>query len=163
MPDSSESVISLSIARHAVQFILRLALDAEPKRCFGLIGHQKSASTISHAASLPDIGTEKYANAILKNRDLQHILKKWTAQEIRPCGIFFTTENGTLPDNADIKKLEDSLKKSIPEFIGKPIIYLPLMLNTAGCLEAFAYLIGKDSFVSTALILEEDGQQRENR
>ncbi|MDX8403935.1 MAG: hypothetical protein R8K54_05960 [Mariprofundaceae bacterium] len=161
MPDSSESVTSLSIARHAVQFILRLALDAKPKRCFGLIG-QKSASTISHAASLPDVGTEKYANEILKNRDLQHILEKWTAQKIRPCGIFFTTENGKVPDYADMKKLEDSLKKSIPEFIGKPIIYLPLMLNTAGCLETFAYLIGKGSLVSTPLILEEDGQQREN-
>lgn len=161
MSDNSKPVASLSIARHALQFILRLALDAEPKRCFGLIG-QKSTSIIDHAASLPDIGTGKFANLIFKNSDLQHTLKEWAKQEITPCGIFFTTENGEIPDYSDMKNLDDSLKKSMPDFIRKPVIYIPLMLNTAGCLEAFAYLIGKDSLTAVPLILEEDGQQREN-
>ena len=161
MSDKTEPVTSLSIARHALQFILRLALDAEPKRCFGLIG-QKNGSIINHAASLPDIGTGEFANGIFKNSDLQHILKKWTTQEITPCGIFFTTENGEIPDRSEMEKLGKSLIKSIPEFVEKPVIYMPLMLNTAGCLEAFAYLISNDSLNAVPLILEEDGQQREN-
>lgn len=161
MSDSSEPVTSLSIARHALQFILRLALDADPKRCFGLIG-QKSASTISHSASLPDIGTEECANEIFNNSDLQHTLEKWSAQGITPCGIFLTTENGAIPDYSDIEALEESIKKSIPELSDNPIIYMPLMLNTAGCLEAFAYSIDKNSLTAIPLMLEEDGQQREN-
>ncbi|MES0372309.1 MAG: hypothetical protein ABUK11_08525, partial [Mariprofundaceae bacterium] len=134
MPDTSEPVTSLSIARHALQFILRLALDAEPKRCIGLIGH-KNSSTITHTASLPEIGTGECANEIFKNSDLQHTLEKWTADQITPCGIFFTCKNGEIPDYSAIAALEKSLLNSIPELTKSPVIYMPLMLNTAGCLE----------------------------
>ncbi len=160
MSDILEAVTSLSIARHTVQFILFSALDANPKQCCGLIGQHES--TISHAVLLPDIKLVHSAKHIFQNSDLQHTLKHWKEQGVTPCGIFFTTVNGKVPAYSELKKSENFFKKTMAEFTEKPFIHMPLMLNTAGCLEAFSYRLGKDALLSIPLILEEDGQQIKN-
>ena len=60
------------------------------------------------------------------------------------------------------QQFEDLLKREIPELAGTPITHLALMLNTAGCLEVFAYQIHQGLPVPVTLILEEDGQQQKN-
>jgi hypothetical protein len=162
MSDISESITSLSIARHTVQLILRSALDAEPMRCFGLIG-RKNESTISHTAPLAIMGIQQSAAHVLKNCDLQHILERWDKQSVVPCGLYFTTENGELPQIKELESYEKALTSASASLPGSALIHMPLMLNTAGCLEAFTYQLHENALVSIPLTLEEDGQRMDSR
>jgi len=161
MSDKFKPVASVSIARHAVQFILRSALAAGSVRCFGLIGRQNGL-TINHATTLPVNGMAQSVEQMFESCDLQHTLAAWSEQAITPCGIFFATENGEIPAPDELKRVEAALAKRAPAFAAIPLIHMPLLLNTAGCLEAFAYQIRADSLVSIPLLLEEDGQQAKN-
>lgn len=165
MSDNSKSASSISIARHTVQFILRCAMDAEPGQCFGLIGRktiEPNGPTITHAAPQVGFGTTKSAVQHLCECDLKHTLEKWQQQAIEPCGIFFSTKNGNMPELNELKSMEDILQKKIPTCADKAWILMPLMLNTAGCLEAFTYILAKESLISIPLLLVEDGQQTKN-
>jgi len=169
MQAASESVTSLSIARHAVQFILHRAVEASPDRCCGVIG--LSNSLVSKAAALPnsasntlhhcEIGAHHAAGSS-ENSDLRHIAEQWRKCGITQCGTFFTTTDGEAPAVSELKQFEALLKREVPELSNAPITHLALMLNTAGCLEAFAYQIHQDLAVPVTLILEEDGQQQKN-
>jgi len=169
MQSASEPVTSLSIARHALQSVLHRAVEASPDRCCGIIGLNNSL--ISKAAALPnsasntlddcEIGAHPAAGNS-ENCDLRHMAEQWRECGITQCGTFFTTKNGEAPAISELKQFEALLKREIPELFGMPITHLALMLNTAGCLEAFAYQIHQELPVPVTLILEEDGQQQKN-
>lgn len=161
MSDNSKPVTSLSIARHTLQSILRTAIDAEPASCIGVIGC-KNGLTINQAVPITDAGEEECAVHLYKNSDLQHTLKAWKREEIMPCGIFFTVENGETADQAELERLKAEFKKAVPELADSRIILMPLMLDTAGCLEAFAYCLHRNVPISIPLMLEEDGQRAKN-
>ncbi len=161
MSDTSEPVTPLSIARHAVQFMLHSALNADPRPCFGLIGRKKGA-TINHAAPLPCTGAVQCAEQAFTDSNLQQTLEEWAAREITPCGLFFTIQDDRIPDCAKLERLAAVIKQAAPELAEKSFVYMPLALNTAGCLEAFAYQIRNDSLIPVPLILEEDGQETKN-
>ena len=169
MQAASEPVTSLSIARHAVQFILYKAVEALPDRCCGIIG--LSNSLISKAATLPNSASNSlhhceigahHATGDSESCDLRHIAEQWSAQGITQCGTFFTTIDGEIPVISELEQFETLLKREIPELSGTPITHLALILNRAGCLEAFAYQIHQGLPVPVTLILEEDGQQQKN-
>jgi len=161
MSDNSKPVTSLPIARHTLQSILRTAIDAEPAQCIGIIG-KKNSLTINQAAPIHYAEGEKCADRIHKNSDLQHILELWKTEGIMPCGIFFTVESGEITDQAELEKLDAEFRKAAPHSTGDAPILMPLMLNTAGCLEAFAYHIDRNSLIPIPLTLEEDGQSVKN-
>ena len=123
---------------------------------------EPNGSSITHAAPQVVFGTAKSAVQHLCECDLKHTLEKWHQQAIEPCGIYFSTGNGNMPEFGELKLLQEELQKSVPIFTGKPVILMPLMLNTAGCLEAFTYILAKESFISIPLLLAEDGQQTKN-
>lgn len=169
MPAVSKPVTSLSIARHAVQFILHRAIEALPDRCCGVIG--LSNSLISKALALPNSASDTlhhcetgahYAAGDSENCDLQHIAEQWSACGITQFGTFFTATGDETPTISELEQFEAVLKREAPELAGSPITHLALMLNTAGCLEVFAYQIHQGLPVAVTLILEEDGQQRKN-
>jgi len=169
MSDISKNVSSISIARHAMQFILRSAIDALPAHCFGLIGQEMDRKTlghksftVTHTSPQAAFGTAKSASQHLINCDLQHTIENWQQQAITPCGIYFSTENGTIPEIEELKSIEREFLKQFPATAESTPLLIPLMLNTAGCLEAFAYLIEGETLRSVPLLLVEDGQQAKN-
>lgn len=140
-------------------------MDALPARCFGLIGREtlgKNGFTIARAASQAAFGTTKSAAQHICECDLQHTVANWQQQGIEPCGIFFSAEGGNLPELDELKSMQHELQKKIPSSAGDACILMPLMLNTAGCLEAFSYIIAEESLLSLPLLLAEDGQQAKN-
>jgi len=140
-------------------------MDAQPARCFGLIGRkplEQNSLTITHASPQAVFGTAKSDAQHFSDCDLQHTLERWQQQVIEPCGIYFSTENGTMPELAELKAMEIELQKKVPACTGKALILMPLMLNTAGCLEAFTYVINEKTLRSVPLLLAEDGQQAKN-
>ncbi|MDT8376012.1 MAG: hypothetical protein RQ867_04645 [Mariprofundaceae bacterium] len=163
----SKPVTSLSIARHALQSVLHRAVEASPDRCCGVIG--LSNSLIRKALTLPnsasdtlhhcEIGAD-HAAAASESCDLRHIAEQWRKSGITQFGTFFTATDEAVPAVSELEQFEAVLKRDIPELPDMPIIHLALMLNTAGCLEAFAYQIHQGLPVAVALILEEDGQQQ---
>lgn len=161
MPDNSKPVTSLSIARHTLQAILRTAIDAGESPCIGVIG-RKNELTINHAVPITDAGREECADHPSKNSDLRHTLEAWKREKIVPCGIYFTVENDEIPDQSEFERLKAGLEEAVPELAGSMVILMPLMLNTAGCLEAFAYSFHRNSPISIPLTLEEDGQSTKN-
>lgn len=165
MSDTSKTVSSISIARHTAQFILRCAMDALPTQCFGLIGRKALETkdcTIAHAAPQAAFGMTKSAAQYFSECDLKHTVENWQKQAIEPCGIYFSTESGNMPGLNELKPMQNELQKWVPAFAGKPMILMPLMLNTAGCLEAFTYIISDETLLSIPLLLAEDGQQTKN-
>jgi len=165
MSDISKNVSSISIARHTVQFILRSAIDAQPACCFGLIGRnllEQNGFTIVHASPHAAFGMAKSAAQHLADCDLQHMLDNLQQQAIEPCGIYFSTKNGSMPALAELKAMKSDLQKIAPACTEKALILMPLMLNTAGCLEAFTYVIDDETVLSIPLLLAEDGQQTKN-
>jgi len=169
MPANSNNVSSISIDRHTMQFILRSAIDALPARCFGLIGQESGRKaeghksfTITHTSPQAAFGAAKSAAQHLINCDLQHTLESWQQQSILPCGIYFSTENGKLPEVEALQSIEREFLKKVPACAESAPVLMPLMLNTAGCLEAFAYLMEGKTLQSVPLLLAEDGQQTKN-
>ncbi len=165
MSDISKNVSSISIARHTVQFILRSAMDTQPARCFGLIGRKPSALrdlTITHATPQAVFGTTKSAARQLADCDMQHTLEDWQQQAIELCGIYFSTENGIMPEPGVLTAMENELRKKAPACSEKNLILMSLMLNTAGCLEAFTYILKDETLIPVPLLLAEDGQQTKN-
>jgi hypothetical protein len=161
MSDTFRAVTSLSIARHTAQFILRCAIDAGSSQCSGLIGRKESI-VINRAAPLPVIGSSQSAVKHFSICDLKHTGQNWLEQAISPCGIFFSTDDGTIPSLEDLKLLENGFIETIPSYEKGPVILMPLLLNTAGCLEIFAYQILNETLLPIPLLLEEDGQQAKN-
>lgn len=165
MSDTFNTVSSISIARHAVQFMLRAAMEADPASCFGLIGRNtkgEKGCTITHSSPFGLFRTPEDAAGLLANSDLQHMLKNWSTEGIAPCGIYFSTQNGIMPELSELQSLQNSVTTLVPIDADSCFILLPLLLNTAGCLEAFAYQIHDESLLSIPLQLAEDGQQAKN-
>ncbi len=169
MQATSEPVTSLSIARHVVQSVLHRAVETSPDRCCGIIG--LSNSLISRAATLPNSASNTlhhceiaahHAAGDSESCDLRHIAEQWRACGITQCGTFFTTADGETPIISELEQFEALLKREVPELTGTAITHLALILNRAGCLEAFAYQIHQGLPVPVTLILEEDGQQQKN-
>jgi len=168
MQAASKHITSLSIARHAVQFILHSAMDASPDRCCGIVG--LNGTLISRAVALPNRASDTIRDCELavhsgiersKNCDLQHIADEWRDADISISGTYFTG-TGEVPDISELKKFENALTEKLPTLSSTPFTHLVLMLNTAGCLEAFAYRIDNGSLLPITLVLEEDGQQQKN-
>jgi len=169
MSHACESLISISIARHTVQFMLRHALDAKASPCFGLIGRKTlshNGSTILYAAPIATSGADNFAVSLLENSDIKHTTQRWQQKEIDVCGSYFTTEKGQVPEIEKLISLEQNLKAALTNHLSEPpassLIHMPLLLGTAGCLEAFAYQIKSDQLCSIPLLLAEDGQQAKN-
>ena len=165
MSDTSNIVSSISIARHTVQFMLRAAIEADPATCFGLIGQNtkgENGSVITHSSPLGLFRTPEDAAGLLANSDLQHTLKEWSTQGITPCGIYFSTPKGILPGLNELQSLQNRACELLSSDSESRFILIPLLLNTAGCLEAFAYHIHNESLLSIPLQLAEDGQQANN-
>jgi hypothetical protein len=123
---------------------------------------EQNGFTVVHASPQAVFGTADSAAQYFSDCDLQHTLDSWQQQAIEPCGIYFSTENGTMPELAELKTMENALQEKVPACTGKVLILMPLMLNTAGCLEAFTYVINDETLLSVPLLLAEDGQQAKN-
>jgi len=162
MPDRIEPATSLSIARHTLQFILRTALESDSNPCCGLIGCCEP-STIDHAMPLSTTGMAEFGDFPQQDCDLQHMAAKWHSADVKPCGTFFKSERNKAPAAATLHRHETAVKKAFPELAQAPLIHLSLMLNTAGCLEAFAYAVDGDSVSQIPLLLKEDGQSSRKR
>jgi len=164
---------SISIARHTVQFILRHALDAKTSSCLGLIGRKPlphNDSAICYAVPITTSGASNFASTPIENSDIQHTMQLWHQEEVQVCGSYFTTESGLAPDSAQFDQLliflDQTLQTVLANHYSKPpispLIHLPLLLGTAGCLEAFAYQITGEKPCPVPLLLAEDGQQAKN-
>jgi len=169
MQAALKPVTHLSIARHALQFILHSAVEASPNRCCGMIGLRNTL--ICKAAALPNNASDSLHHCEIavhsdvktsQSCDLQHTAAKWKADGIVMFGSYFTATDEETPKVSELRQFETALKSALPELSSRPITHLALMLNTAGCLEAFAYQIHQGSVVPVTLILEEDGQQQKN-
>ena len=169
MQSVPEPVTSLSIARHAAQFILYTAANTAPDRCCGIIGLNNTL--ITRAFALPNRASDTLhhceigAHPAVEDstiRDLRHMADQWSESDTVLSGTFFTAKGDVTPAISEITRLEAALKQAIPELTTTPITHLALVLNTAGCLEAFAYQIHHNALVSIPLMLEEDGQQHKN-
>jgi len=165
----SEPVTSLSIARHAVQSVLHRAVEVSPARCCGIIGLSNSLITKAVAITNSATNTIDHCEIVahpdseeIENSDLRHIFEQWKKEGITQYGTFFTIAGGDGPAISELLQFEAALKKAIPDLSDAPIIHLALMLNRAGCLEAFAYQIHQGLPVPVTLMLEEDGQQQKN-
>ena len=152
-----------------MQLILRSAIDALPAHCFGLIGQETgrktlghNSFTVTHTSPQATFGTAKSAAQHLINCDLRHTLENWQQQSILPCGIYFATENGTIPEIEELQSIEREFLKRVSVSAESSPLLMPLMLNTAGCLEAFAYRVEGKTLRSVPLLLVEDGQQTKN-
>ncbi len=159
----------ISIARHTVQLILRHAMDSKAGLCFGLIGLKPLSdndSTIRHATPISTSGTGNTALPHIENSDIQHTVQRWHDEGVEVCGCYFTTRLGKIPELKDLKPLDSVLREPLARLSSIPQrnspIYMPLLLGTAGCLEAFACKIDGDNLCSVPLLLVEDGQQAKN-
>jgi len=162
MSDNPNPATSLSIARHTAQFILRAAMDAGSGYFFGLIGRTHS-STIDHATPLAQSESGEFVEILSHNRDLKHTIENWLNAGIEPCGIYFISGSDEIPASRGMRQNEKDFTNCFPHSPETPVIHMPLMLNTAGCLEAFAFILDGDTARSVPLLLEEDGQESVNR
>lgn len=132
-------------------------MNVVPAHNFGLIGCS-SPSTIDHATPISATLPGEFEDFPEKNCDLKHTVEQWALQGSKPCGVYFVSEGGESPDASNLLRLESYFLELFPEQSGMPVIHMPLMLGTAGCLEAFTYILENGSLRPVPLVLKEDGQ-----
>ena len=129
---------SFSIRRHAVQQLLRQALDAEPQAVCGLLGgHDHNVEAI---ISLHD-AFEKSA--------IRDALKTWQDKGIRPLAMYSNEQNISLPTTL------------LPDTISSTLSSLPRLIirtDTKGRIEAVLLTHASNSQTQTcSLEMHEDG------
>jgi len=127
-----------SIRRHAVQQLLRLALDAEPAGICGLLGgHDHNVEAI---ISLHD-GFEKGV--------IHDALQTWQSKGIRPLAIFSNEQNTSVPSTL----LPDAISATLPS-LPRLIIHS----DTKGRIEAVLLTQAPNAQTQTcSLEMQEDG------
>lgn len=162
MSERSEPITSHSIARHTVQSILHSAVQADSGACFGIVACGRD-SVINHAVPLESRDSAAtFAELLAGNSDLQHTVKLWRTQGILPCGAYFISDIFP-PSAGELEAYEAALGNAFPELVARRLTHIVLKLNTAGCLEAFAFSLAGGKACPIPLTLLEDGQETQNR
>jgi len=138
---------SLSITRHAIQFIWHTVLQNNNTHAFGILGSEVIGS-IHHAIDANmDHGDE-----------LNHIAQTWQHANINICGIFQCSK----PTLESIKTTQQALSTSFKLPHDSPFLIVQIILDTKGCLEAEVWLYRDNHLECMPFIMTEDGQLKVN-
>lgn len=137
----------LAIARHAIQSILRAALNSPDHNCIGLIG-SLHPDTIDHALLTGNLQNDRIAAAC----------DHWHKAGITPCGTFSVAANANAPDRQQIEQLNRMLMQHCSTAADCCTVHLLVSLNIEGCLETQAFGLDNGHVAAIPLMLLEDGQ-----
>lgn len=147
MPRHDQQSATLSIERHAVQYILHASLDGSGNACTGVIGCRHNG-IISHAVVVSDMQPDALITAC----------NNWQQQGISPCGTFSASDESDTPDLEEVAELHTLLRQTCRHSSTGEALHLLVSLNTKGCLETQAFRLEEGQVVTIPLVLLEDGQ-----
>jgi len=150
MSEATSLHSSFSIRRHAVQQLLRQALDAAPQAVCGLLG-----------------GHDHYVEAILtlhgtvKKGDIRDTLQTWQNKGIRPLATYISEAMNSPDETANSKQNTPLPASLLPEAVSLTLPSLPQLIihtDTKGRIEAVLLAHPSDTQAQTcSLEMQEDG------
>jgi len=155
MPRTAAPVPLLSIARHQLQRILQEAISARPQYCCGLFAC--TDHTVSATAPIANHAPHPERDCDMDTEDIRRQLYRWQRQDVQCCGIYHSSPAAHGVDAALLQKLEQRVRKAMPEGGSNEMIHLLAALDTEGRLEARACCCRQGEVCEIPLTLVEDG------
>ncbi len=153
---------SLSIARHAMQFIWQTSLSAQDNSIIGLLGSQIKGEIdnathtqlwrVSPPEAYEDVMQLTHTEAALTK--LKQVSQTWQDNQIVLSGVYQCAR----PTISAMKNTEKLLSPHFKQHDNMPFIHLNISFDTKGVLESEAWILKNGQAIQIPMLLTEDGQ-----
>ncbi len=149
--------ISLSIARHVIQFIWQISLSAHNDKIMGLLGSQIKGeidnATRTQLWQVSALPTAEDVTHITQG-NINKLSQTWQNKQIFLSGIYQCAR----PTISAMLATERLLNPYFEQYDGIPFIHLNTSFDTKGVLESEAWIIQNEQAIQIPMLLIEDRQ-----